>query len=292
MEAQVVVLLAPSIIYCLVLASGLPGAALVFLLSAFAAVRHVVLWHLGKPLPCGNLEATVVGPVTCRFQVDLKGILRFIANQAEARDEEQNSDAADVSVVHIVASAVARALKRQPDLHHRRATFSWLGIDQYVDASTEPVNVSVSGHAGGIVTLKAVDAKTIQAIADELANPEEFASTTTNLGQCLVLSVSSRGSDDEDPYDGGAGDDEIQTDVATAHPNVTVVAVVGGVHLDHHYHHGSARGGIGITPPPPPRPVLSLSLTLHGQGRADVAACRRYAHEVRKLLQFPEMCEG
>jgi len=276
-ESQAVILLAPPLFYWFMYYLGLSGtaASLLFCASAFLAVRQVVLWHQGERLT-PNEEASLVGPVTCRFQVDLKGVLRFIANKREER-EELMAGTADVSVLHIVASAVARAMRMEPELHHRRITIPWLLIDQIVDASSEPVDVSVSENAGGIVTLKAVDRKKIQLIADELAEAEESTSKTKEMGQCLVVAVSNN--DD---------DSEVETDAAPVHRDVAVVAVVGGVHLEHKRQVSPRSSGSKRTVP---RPVLSLSLTMAGHHQADIVTCRRYAEEVRKLLQFPEIMD-
>jgi hypothetical protein len=273
-ESQAIVLLAPVILHWFIASCGLPGAALSFCLSAFIAVRLVVLWHLGDALPASD-EPSVVGPVTCRFTVDLKGVLRFIANTREDRDE-LNSGHADVSVVHIVASALARALMKEPTLRSRRVSIPWLLIDKVVDASSQPVAVSVSENAGGVVTLQGVESHKIQSIADGLAAAEDRTNKTREVGQCLVLAMSN--------YD----ESDMVTDAAPVHPDVTVVAVLGGVHLEHPTTSPRANSAHAASP----RPVLALSLTITGHHQTDIVTCRRFANEVRKLLIYPEICES
>jgi hypothetical protein len=276
-ESQAVVLFAPVIVHWLVNQCRIPGSALVFSLGAFLAVRQVVLWHLGDVL-LPSEEPAVLGPVTCRYTVDLKGVLRFIANKKEERVELQ-SGSADVSVIHIAASALARAMQKEPSLHSRRVVIPWLFIDKIVDASAEPVDVSVSENGGGVVTLKSVQNQNIQCIADTLATAEYQTSKTQEMGQCLVLAMSN--------YDGF----EMVTEAAPVHRDVAVVAVLGGVHLEHPAQ-SSPRAANGANRAASPRPVLSLSLTITGHQQPDIVTCRRFADEVRKLLIYPEICES
>lgn len=274
LEAQAVVLLAPSLLHYLMNFFRVPFATLGFCFCAFLAIRRVVIWHLGETLPLSD-EAHVLGPVTCRFAVPLKGVLRFIANKREERDELSNSHA-DVSIVHIVACALARALKKETTLHIRRVSIPWLLIDKVVHASSEPVDVSVSENGGGIVTLKGVDSQTIQDIADGLSAAEDRTNKTKEVGQCLVLAVSND------------GQSEMVTDAAPVHRNIAVVAVVGGVHLEHPPQAPRSSGVNSMSP----CPVLSLSLTITGHRHTDIVTCRRFADEVRKLLVYPEICDS
>jgi START domain len=273
-ESQAIALLAPVFLFHLGSLIGVPLIYLLFCITAFLAVRQVTIWHLGRPVPLSD-DTCAVDKVTCRFSVDLKGVLRFIANKREEREESVHSSA-EVSVVHIVASALARSLQRFPMLHQSRRKIPWLWIDILVDASADPIDVSFSENGGGIVTLRDIGKKNVQEIADELATAEESTDKSNKLGPCLVLSMS-------DFEDSG-----ITIDATPSNPEVKIVAVVGGVRLERDV--GSARSNNRKSQPP--RPLLSLSLTITASEHADVTTCRRFAEEVHKFLQFPEMCDG
>jgi hypothetical protein len=278
LESQAVLLLGPLVLYFMFKTFSLLSdwAFVIFCSTCFTAVRQVVLLHIGEVLPKredGNC-CPLLGPVTCRFTVDLKGVLRFIANKKEERDEQQQHSAHgdEVSVVHLVATAVAKAWSKEKELRLRRVCYPMLLIDELVDVSSTPVNVSVSENAGGVVTLEGVDRRTVQSVADELNKAEHEYDRTKKLGECLILATP-----DSD-------ESEMETDAAALPPDVAVVAVVGGVRMEQ----ASARRNWSTRPPM----LLSVSLTVSIPHLTDVVGCRRYAEEVKKLLQFPEMCDG
>jgi hypothetical protein len=275
LELQFLVLSLPVLVHWALYRFDVASAGFVFCVSAFFAVRQVVCWYIGHPL-IQNEDPSVIGPVTCRFQVDLKGILRFISNKKEER-VEMKSQHADISVVHIVARALALSLKKEPILHTRKVSIPWLFINRVVDASREHVDVSVSENGGGIVTLTTVDQQCIQEIADLHAAADKRTDKTNKVGNCLILSMSN--------YDEG----DMITDAVPFHQAVTVVAVLGGVHLERKENSQVRSSGTKD----PPKPVLSISLTITGSHQsADIVLCRRFADEVRKLLVYPEICEN
>ena len=133
----------------------------------------------------------------------------------------------------------------------------------------------MSENAGGFVTLCGVEQRSIQSIADELSNADNAHGRVQSIGQCLVMA--SRNSEDS----------EIETDAFPIDPRVTIVAVVGGVRLDRN----SPRSP-GPSPIIAPRPLLSISITIADHHQSDLDICRRFSEEVRKLVQYPEMCDG
>lgn len=341
LERQATCLLAPVLLFQMLQWNGSdflppPSFALVlFCIAAFYAIRQVVLWHIETIYPSARKTTTmmpiwenndthnrVLGPMTCRFTVDLKGIIRFVTNKKEDR-EELGQGTAEVSVIHLVASALARALKKEASLRQRRVTLPWLWIDKVVDVSSDPIRVSVSENGGRWLTLDCVDSRPVQDIADDLAEQEErqfrqniqqsmpSCKTTTAttrrqlpaLGECLVLATPDM--DQSDP------DTDFNVSVLPSQAlanNVAVVAVIGGVKLEHYGRrnsgtgisstmHHAANGSIAGSTAPAPRPVLTLTLTILGPLQQDTATtadfvtCRRLAEDVKILLQFPEMCE-
>jgi len=274
-DTQAVLLLAPVVIYKLASLFGLPGGLLLFCVSGFLAIRQVVLLYLGETL-LKNPEPQVTGPITCRFSIDLKGVLRFVANKKEER-EELHRGSAEITLVHLAVSAVARALKNEEGMRQRRITIPWLLIDEYVDASMDPVDVSVSENAGGMVTIKNVDSRSIQEIADEMEKAENIHEQTTELGECLVFTTPD--------YE----QSETEIAVASMLEGVRVVAVIGGVRLERNVK--AIRPTAFGSPGGAPRPVLSFCLTMSAPQQTDIVTCRRFADEVQKLLHFPEICE-
>ena len=276
LDQQALVLLAPLLLYQFLVLVKAPSPAVAFLGGVFWAVRQVVLLHIGPTLP--DAGPTLLGPVTCRFRIDLKGVLRFIANKKEER-EELKRGTADITVLHIVACAVATALKKCDALQVRRVSIPWLGIHRTVPcAAADPVSVSflVNSETGSqIITLQQVDTYNVQRVADEMkAAADHPDGGAASVGQCLIVAAPN--------YD----HTEMETDVVPRHPNVRVVCTVGGVHLDRNAPQ-LARSS-GTVRPPGPRPFLSLSLTVTN---TDYTACTRLAEDVQTLLQFPEMCD-
>jgi hypothetical protein len=269
---QAMVLLAPVIFHGITSHMRISGLNFFFFPFAFLVVRLVVCWQIGcaieRPETRLKLET-----ITCRFHVDLKGILRFIANKREER-EEMKTGAAEVSVVHIVSSALALALKNEPEIRSRRVSIPWLLIDRYVDISSEPIDVSISEKSGNLLTLYAVESENIQSIADELAEAEKRP-LNRDIGECVVMSIP------------GTDDAEMEMDVAPDFRDASIVAVIGGVRMKSI---GQRRPGSSSSSPAP-RPVLTITLTMNGRLGGDLATYRRLADEVKRYLEFPEILD-
>ena len=267
MYSQLITLLAPLFVYWVVSSLHIIGAGLTFCVMALLAVRTVVIWHIGDAVLSKKGNLPIVSHVTCRLRIDLKGILRYISNKNEERDE-MKSRHSDISAIHIVASALAHALKKEPLLLTRKVSIPWLFIRRVIDASDEPIDVSTCENGGDVVTLSCVDRRTIQQIAD----CQKRTNNVNKVGKCLILAMSN--------YDEG----DMTTDAAPMHEDVTVVAVLGGVHLERN---GTTQSQVN------PKPYLNISLTIVGTHQSiDLVTCRRFADEVRKLLQYPEICEN
>lgn len=227
------------------------------------------------------------GSVRCRFFVDLKGVLRFIANKKEEREEFQTAGT-EVSIVHIVSAALSRALKKEYQLNYKRIRIPWLLVDELVDASAEPVSVSVLDNKG-IATVDYADSLNVQQIANELteqATKRVIKASNSDIGRCLVIS-SPPDIDDEFDF--------VETDIVP-YPGsgIVVVAVLGEVKLDRRVKHGRHSNQKHSPENGAPKPVLELSLTMIPAGTphlADTNRCWRFVDEVQKLLRFPEMCD-
>jgi len=257
-------LLTPLLLYYGAIYVSGPYPSLWFLVSAFFAVREVVLLHEGEAVPWKK-NRPLIGPITWHFRVDLKGVLRFINNKKEEREELQTG-VSEISFVHILACAVATALKDEDQLNVRRVSIPSLLLDNFVDGRSKPISVSIQEKTNELITLGNVDTCNVQTLADEMADAG-VADTGSAPGSILILAAPN--------YDGGG----IEASVIPAHPNVRVVAVIGGVHMESM---ANRKGS---------RPVLSLSITVAKAPRVDFVSCRRLIEDVRKLLQFPEMCD-
>lgn len=274
LETQATLLLAPTLIYRILDSLDISGAMIIFVLLAFLVIRQVYVLHLGEILP-ERTDSPVVGPVTCRFTVDLKGAMRFVNNKKEER-EELGQGTAEVTIVHLVASALARALKEVPCLHRRRVIVPWLWIDHVVDASDEPVSVSISENDGGWVTLENVDRIGVQALSDAALEADRKLDATQKIGQCLVVAPPLA--------DTSAGHFASQIEIHASpllQAGVLVVAVLGHVRVE--------KGPKPTSPKRPPRSVIDVFLTMKSPSEGDFGTCRRFAEEVQKLVSFPEM---
>jgi hypothetical protein len=290
----VILLLTPLVLWSFANALSLPGKEAYFVLAALLAVRAVVLSNLG---PCyESSDLTLVGKVTCRFSVDLKGVLRFIANRKEEQEGEVNTST-EVSVIHIVIGAIAVAMEEVEPLKCKRIFIPLLGIDGYYYPRGGGVNISLlvpgEDRPDDIYTLAGVGSMSVQTIADRIVQEQdrihEEKKATTNrfvevamwaglverpaLGSCLVIASP----DDSDHA-------EVDIDASPLHGSgVNVAVVVGGVRLVR-----DAKQAPSIKPPP--RPTLSMSITIDCPV-CNLAASRKFAERVQQLVQFPEMCE-
>ena len=265
-------LILPLIIYDVAQRVEVIYPALWFLVGMLVVIRRLVLLILAGDRSSRFCKEPLIDRTHCRFKVDLKGVLRFLANKKEERKPTGSSD---VSVVHIVARACAVALEKQ-QLHTKHVSIPFLFIDQYVPCSKEHVSVSMVLEQDSYpVTVDRVNEKSVQEIADcaETARRNERKGSKP-LGECLVLA--SHNFDDSD----------IEVDAVALDRGVNVVAVIGSVGLDRNPSRFMGRGGMGS-----PRPILQLSLTITSSTGTTFSGARRLAEEIQKLLIYPEICE-
>ncbi|GKY98253.1 hypothetical protein MPSEU_000783000 [Mayamaea pseudoterrestris] len=264
------ILLCPLLLYHTAIRLATPYPGLCFLASAFLVARQLVLLHYSaiNTMLDSKVGGPVTGSITCRFKVDLKGVLRFLAN----RKEERQPGSSDVSVVHIVARACAVALKKH-QLHTKHLHVPFLLIDKYVPCGVDD-HVSVSlvlEPDSSPVTVALVDEKSVHEVADAVEKMRHNLEPSRDLGSCLVLA--SHNFDDSD----------IETDAVAVHPGVNLVAVIGSVALDRAQY---TPKGLAASP----RPTLQLSLTTTSEKATFSSSCR-LAEEIQKLIMYPEICD-
>jgi hypothetical protein len=276
LDQQTMLLLVPLVVYGMSLwTSASPSPFFWFVLSIYCSLRWIVLLHLGPVV--SQPSAALLGSVTCRFRVELKGIQRFISNKKEER-EEMKRGKAEVGITHIVACAVASAMKKEQALSAKRVSFPLLFIDRIVRCESKPVSVtflSDSGNGLKATTLHRVD-HSVQRVADDMSSENaSVAPQDVKIGSCLII---------EAPK---FEEVEMESDVLPSHPNVRVVCTIGGVHVSRDT--PERTGALGR--PSSPISFLSLSLTVMNTYSFDFAASRRLAEDVQTMLRFPEMCD-
>jgi hypothetical protein len=271
---QAMLLFIPLLVYGFSLwTDASPSPLFWFVLALYFSLRQVVLLHLGPVV--SQPSPALLSSVTCRFRVELKGIQRFISNKKEER-EELKRGIAEVSVAHIVACAVASAMRKEQTLSLKRITIPWLSIDRLVRRESDPVSVTfLSDRGSGLkaTTLQHVD-HSVQRVADDIGSAKGSVDfSDANIGSCLIV---------EAPK---FEDVDMESDVLPYHPNVRVVCTIGGVRV---VRGASDRTG-AFGRPSTPTSLLSLSLTVVNP--SDFAASRRLAEDVQTMLRFPEMCD-
>jgi len=306
-----VLLLTPLVLWSFANSLDLPGKEAYFILAALLAVRAVVLSNLGARFDGSDVQPNVE-KVTCRFSVDLKGVLRFIANRKEEQEEEQ-IESTEVSVIHIVIGAIAVAMAETEPLKCKRVYNPLIGIDGYYFSRKGGVDISLlvpsteHGKQDDIYHLNGIGSMSVQSIADRILEEQERMnengksanlltsamdllghlsswiglSHDTTLGRCLVIASPDHS-------------DHAEVDIDAAPligSNVNVAVVVGGVRLVRDATPGVSSGrSTSVSIKSPPKPTLSMSITIDCP-ICNVAASRRFAERVQQLVQFPEMCE-
>jgi hypothetical protein len=291
--------------------------AVVFCTAAFFAIRNVVVRYLGDELDARKsqlLKSHQGDPVTCRLSVDLKGVLRFMTMKKEEKKERaattnhQSAIDADISVVHIVGIALARAMQQHSDCwKRRRVRIPFLWIDGYYEYPSQTLDVSVSITPGNQVCLRDFRCKNAQGAANALVAAEqqehEASSWMTALtlaleglcdvmctkprnGRCLIVLTETESENETRAINSSSDRGTIDVSLGSLPNDLDVVVVVGGVHLKRQI--GSVASPLRTSPP---KPVLSLSLTINTASVLDLARYRSFAEDLQKLVEFPELCE-
>lgn len=268
LELQAILLLSPVILHKMIERWSVSGSSLVFLLAVYLAVRHLISLRIGKHL---GHASVAIDSVTCRFWVDAKGLQRFVSNKREER-EELNLGTIEIMPLHVIMSALARALRKTNRICRRRVRYPWFMIDRVIHTYKGSIDVTVVEKDDSL-TVAQVATKSMIGIAEGLA----AAKPSKDCGQCLVVPLESLE----------------QTDVtvnATAEKsNVVVLAVVAGLkNIDTTLvNHGEIPFLRGRGSPK----KISVSLTIKGYGGSLVHDAEELALECQKMMQFPEICE-
>lgn len=291
LEQQALCLLAPVVISRIWYSYWGYGQGLVFALLLYLALRQWVLWSIPGPrVPSNHNWPTTI---TCHCMVEAKGIVRFVTNQQEEREMMGQETAPDVKAMHVVVCAVAKALRQRKEVRRRRVVRPWLCIDRRVDVSNEPVTVTVvqqeknstcgEDEVNGITTIETVrgaESLTVQQVATGM-QPISSVSSTSNLGDCLILSMDT--AEDDPPSAGNIPPLRFDATVCdNNNNNPHLVVCVSGLRNVKKVNGGFLGGSSNK------RRMIMVGLTLRG---GTPSSAPLLAREVQKLLQFPEMCD-
>jgi len=292
-----------------------------FLVAAWWSLRHWVLAHY-KISPTNLKNRSTIPPVissmTCRFPVQVKGALRYISNQKEeqllrsspggslAPESDANGSSVDfkegmmasVSMVHIVASAVAKVwskhLESQSNSRLCRLCVPWFAIDERYIVNPDKNSVHVAIVAPGpreanTVIIQQANALSVQDIADR----QEIAKQSSSLAAhnhmepdcAVVLSLNNYSTTPT------AATSTATEWNALPQGSTQVVVTIGGLEWEQPPEvESTRRSKAGKDSKIAERqPVLSLSLTVRHENAAWVAS--QIVPELQTLLQFPEMCD-
>ena len=275
------ILLSPLVIYNL-----LEGymKELTFLLSAFAALRTVVLLNLGTPIP-GHAYS---GLVSCSFSVNLRGFLQFLAKR---REGETVHGVREPSVLPVVVKAIGKALTEIDGMNCQKICIPLLGVSgcflrQHIDVSVLSTTQTANEQ---IITISDVADLTIEQISLEIAQggsrrtaeTPSFLMKAMNLvcgifgvndavaiGSCLVVT-----SPDSDGHEIDLG--------VTPSGGFNAVIVIGGLRLTKQ---ALSMSIASPTPRKPTKPLLAINISVNSPA-CSIPECRRFAERIQELIE-------
>ena len=289
--------------------------AIIFCITAFLAVRYVVVGSLGSEMQQQQrmAEHMVDGPTTCTLSVDLKKVQRYIGAKRERGKDGSTSNGsaavasneADISVLHVVATALTKAMQKHATCwNYRRVTLPLLFVDDYYRYPSPKLTMSVSA-SGRLLTLEDFQFNNVQAVANALSAAEKrlkmddaqtvglisslcrslsmlfgFPTGQPRHGRCLIV-LTKVASNADNQLSSSSDVSGVEIAQCQLPDDLDVLVVVGGIRL-----HRSTP-----TKTLPPKPILSLSLTINTASVLDVAKCNAFAEDLQKFIQFPELCD-
>jgi hypothetical protein len=234
-------------------------AAVSFVAASAICMRWVLLNHLltiFRMLPPVRDETAPTflsnrGATSCRFTVDLKGVLRFLSNEKEAKVQKGNPGG-EILVSHIVVRALAKAISQLPHLAARKYPFlpGLFSVDVCVHERKTKSSVWVTN----------ADEKSVQDIADLFKGNQPLPSFLQSaMGPTCHLFTS-------------PDSDHSQVDLDLTLRDVPIAVCVSGIRLEKETK----------------TPCLSLSINIQS---TDVDECRTFSERmqqfIRKSFIFP-----
>ncbi|KAG7350965.1 PH domain containing protein [Nitzschia inconspicua] len=257
-EKEAMVLLAPLALYKLLSIISIRYAALCFAVGFLLALQWTIRRHLltvFRVLPksqkqkLGNFFAK--GSTSCRFNVDLKGVLRFLANEKEAGDDHIANEP-EILISHILVRALGKAMSQLSHLAARQYTFM---------PPLYAVDVVFHDHkTSKAIWIDRPDEMTVQEIAEFFTRDQPLKTLwQTAMGPTCHIFTS-------------PDSDHAQVDLDVVLERVPITVCVSGIRLEKENR----------------QPSLCVAITILS---TDIDECRAFAETVQKLIQFPEMLD-
>jgi hypothetical protein len=260
-KKEAVVLLTPLLLYKLLSLFSIRCSSLFLVVAIACAVQYTISEHLltvyrqlSRRHHPKKQNVLIKGSTCCRFTVDLKGVLRFLANEKEAGEDETLATSNEILISHILVRALGQAM----------CQLSHLTVRQYpLLPPLYAVDVVFHDHKNGkSVWVDRADEMTVQEIADYFTSdaatvPKSFWQTAIGPTCHVFASPDS---------------DHGQVDLDVKLEGVPITVCVSGIRLEKENR----------------QPNLSVAITIQS---TDVDDCRAFAETVQKLIQFPEMLE-
>ncbi|KAG7354050.1 PH domain containing protein [Nitzschia inconspicua] len=257
-ENEAMVLLTPLVLYKLLSIISIRCAALCFAVGFLLALQWTIRRHLltvFRVLPksqkqkLGNFFAK--GSTSCRFNVDLKGVLRFLANEKEA-GEDHIVNEPEILISHILVRALGKAMSQLSHLAARQYTFM---------PPLYAVDVVFHDHkTSKAIWIDRPDEMTVQEIAEFFTRdqPPKTLWQTAMGPTCHIFT--------------SPDSDHAQVDLDVVMERVPITVCVSGIRLEKENR----------------QPSLCVAITILS---TDIDECRAFAETVQKLIQFPEMLD-
>jgi hypothetical protein len=267
--------------------------------------------------------------ITCTFDVDIKGAMRFINRNKMKHDTSDSpnntsfdvsvNEAGDVSfmnnnvavtVTHIAIKAVAKALSENPVLNKRRIRIPYLAIDGTYQTkgiavvTPGPSTTGTSYNADSYVVLLNADNLTVEEISYESSTQanriqEEYRSvrfmllpwwTHLLIRKLGILQYVLRPHHQPTLHDCTAMVITSPNSSKLAHVNINVAPPL--IDTAKSPPIVVAIGGVHVVKKNDKSQFLmSVSVSMDCQ-YANVATCRRFCEQVQNLLQIPEPCDS
>mmetsp|Transcript_46606 Transcript_46606/g.113535 ORF Transcript_46606/g.113535 Transcript_46606/m.113535 type:complete len:918 (+) Transcript_46606:218-2971(+) len=238
------------------------------LLLRWLALRHIqsIMQEVPSNMIGNSMTSTMSprkGTTCCRFSVDLKGVMRFLENEKEAK-AHLGRVGSEVELAHCIVAALAKGIGKSPHLFSRRVlpttSRCFYSFDIAVHDDYTP--------NGNIKIIRNADGKTVQDLADFFSSGRDPHSDSTFhkllLGKALGPSCRLFMA----PHS-----DHTEVDVDVSMDDCPVTCCISALR--------SQKGQKS--------PLIHVGINIQS---TDVNGCREFAEEVQKNLQFPEMLEG
>jgi len=262
LEQEGAFLLVPLLLYKIISLISVRLGSLLFVIASLIALRSVILQQLLtvlRVMPSGkeqntNELTTGNGATTCHFTVDLKGVLRFLANEKEAKNQLGRSGS-EILMSHILVRSVGKAMGQLPHLVSRK--YPTLPALYSVDVVLHDHNTKHSYWVSDADEMSVQDIADFFTVADPLAAPKSLWQSVVGAS-CHIFTT--------------PDSDHSQVDLGLNLRDIPITVCVSGIRLE----------------TDTKSPSLSVAINIQS---TDIESSRMFAEAIQQLIQFPEMLE-